>query len=93
MATLTAITSCAATECAFNNDGCTAGAITVGGTGSEAKCTTMLTLDARGGLPVADGRVGACQRIECVFNKDLMCTSPTIAIDGDTANCTSYRPA
>lgn len=92
MQTLTEITSCAVTECAFNHDGCRAGAITVGGAGAQASCVTMLTLDARGGLPVADARVGACKRIECVFNKDLMCTSPTIAIDGDTANCTSYRP-
>lgn len=94
MAELTAITSCAATQCSFNNDSaCTAGAITVGGDGPNASCTTLLTLDARGGLPVADARVGACKRIECVFNKDLMCASPSIAIAGDTANCTSYRAA
>lgn len=94
MTTLTAITSCAAASCAFNDSGdCAAGAITVGGSGAEASCTTMLSLDARGGLPVAAGKVGACQRIECVFNKDLMCTSATIALDGDTANCTSYRAA
>lgn len=94
MTTLTAVTACTATACAFNEDrSCTAGAITVGGAGTDAVCTTLMTLDARGGLPVADARVGACKRIECVFNKDLMCASPTIALDGDTASCTSYRAA
>ena len=61
MPTIAPIKSCNTTTCAFNNKGCTAFAITVDGTSA---CTTFITLDARGGLPTADGRVGACQRLE-----------------------------
>lgn len=93
MSTLTAVRSCSVTACAYNNSGCAAPAITVGGTGDTASCTTLITLDARGGLPVADGHVGACQRLECVHNSDLMCTAAAIAIAGDTADCTSYEVA
>ncbi|WP_367618796.1 DUF1540 domain-containing protein, partial [Kocuria sp.] len=39
MATLTAVSACTATGCAFNDNGCKAPAITVGGQGSEASCT------------------------------------------------------
>ena len=46
---------------------------------------------ARGGLPVAEGHVGACQRLECVHNTDLMCTADAIAIGADTATCLSYE--
>ena len=47
--------------------------------------------DARGGLPVAEGHVGACQRLECVHNKDLMCTAEAVTVGGDTAACTTYE--
>ena len=50
----------------------------------------LVQLDARGGLPVANGRVGACQRLECVHNKDLLCTAPAIDVAGDTAECASF---
>lgn len=90
MTTLTRIDTCAATSCAYNHDGCAAPAVTIGGNGVAASCTTFITLDARGGLPVASGQVGACQRLECTHNTDLMCTSATISLTGDTANCASY---
>ena len=86
MSTVTAIKSCATTACAFNNGGCTAFAITVDG---PSACTTFITLDARGGLPTADGRVGACQRLECAHNKDLLCSASGVTVvDGV---CTSYE--
>jgi len=88
MPTTAPIKSCSTTTCAFNNKGCTAFAITVDGTSA---CTTFITLDARGGLPTADGRVGACQRLECVHNTDLMCTADAVTIGADTATCLSYE--
>ncbi len=89
MSTVTAITSCATTSCAYNDSGCTAFAVTIEGT-DKATCATFVTLDARGGLPVADGHVGACQRLECVHNADLMCTAEGVDIS-DTATCLSYE--
>ena len=91
MSTVTAINSCATTACAYNRGGCTAFAITVGGDAAVAACSTFVSLDARGGLPVAEGHVGACQRLECVHNTDLMCTADAIAIGADTAACLSYE--
>ncbi|WP_342372669.1 DUF1540 domain-containing protein [Propioniciclava soli] len=89
MSTVTAIKSCAMMECAFNSDGCTAYAITVGGQ-KDASCVTFVTLDARGGLGTADAHVGACQRLECVHNADLMCTADSIGVSAD-ANCAQYE--
>ncbi|MBD2760958.1 DUF1540 domain-containing protein [Kocuria sp. cx-455] len=91
MATLTPVSTCAATACAYNDNGCTAPAITVGGSGSTASCTTFISLDARGGLPTANGQVGACQRLECKHNTDLLCTASSIEVTGDTANCATYE--
>ena len=86
MPTTAPIKSCSTTTCAFNNKGCTAFAITVDGTSA---CTTFITLDARGGLPTADGRVGACQRLECAHNKDqLSSASGVTEVEGV---CTSYE--
>ena len=75
MPAITPIKSCNTTTCAFNNNGCTAFAI---------------TLDARGGLPTADGRVGACQRLECAHNKDLLCTAAGVTVTDGV--CASYEP-
>ena len=91
MAAVAPISTCTATSCAFNNGGCTAFAITVGGDAATPACSTFITLDARGGLPVAEGHVGACQRLECVHNTDLMCTADAITIGADTATCQSYK--
>ena len=88
---VTKIASCATTSCAFNNGGCTAFAITVGGDSGAPACDTFISLDARGGLPVAEGHVGACQRLECVHNKDLMCTADAVTVGGDTASCQTYE--
>ena len=91
MSTVTAIKSCATTACAYNHGGCTSFAITVGGDAAAPACSTFVSLDARGGLPVAEGHVGACQRLECVHNTDLMCTADAVAIGSDTATCLSYE--
>ena len=91
MSALTAVTACTTTACAFNDNGCSAPAITVGGTGDTASCTTFISLDARGGLPTARGQVGACQRLECTHNTDLMCTNTSIEITGSTAQCSAYE--
>ena len=88
MMTLSLVASCATTACAFNNGGCTAGAINVGGS-NTATCTTFTELDARAGLETAGGQVGACKRLECVHNTDLLCTAGEIAV-GDAADCLSY---
>lgn len=90
MATLTAISSCEVTACAYNKGGCSAEAVTIAGESGGATCGTFVELDVRGGLPVAGGHVGACQRLECAHNSDLMCTAEAVTIGGDTANCLSY---
>lgn len=87
----TIIKSCATSTCAFNHNGCTAFAVTIGGTETKATCRTFIELDARGGLPTAHGMVGACQRLECVHNKDLMCTNEQIEVGGAEADCLAYE--
>lgn len=91
--TATLIASCGTTSCSYNNGGCTAPAATIIGESGRPTCGTFIALDARGGLPTAAGRVGACQRLECVHNTDLMCTAESITVGGDTATCESYAVA
>ena len=55
MSTATTIKSCSATGCAFNNNGCTALAITIAGHTNQPSCGTLVTLDARAGLETAAG--------------------------------------
>ncbi|MFN7242921.1 MAG: DUF1540 domain-containing protein [Dietzia cercidiphylli] len=96
MATLTGISNCTVTTCSFNADAdCTAPAITVAGSPDPAECGTFISLDVRGGLPTANAHVGACQRVECTHNKDLLCSaeSVTIGSGADTADCLTYSPA
>lgn len=91
MSTASLVQSCATTACAFNNGGCTALAINVGGA-EAAVCTTFIELDARAGLASPNGQVGACKRLECVHNSDLLCTAGAIDV-GDTAACLTYSVA
>lgn len=90
MSTASIVKSCTTTACAFNDGGCTALAITVGGT-AKASCTTFIALDARAGLSSPRGQVGACKRLECVHNADLLCTAAEVAIAGDEAECLTYE--
>lgn len=90
MSTAAPVQSCTTTECAFNDGTCRAFAITVGGAAGKARCTTFITLDARGGVPGTLRRVGACQRLECVHNADLMCTAEGIEVSAG-AECLTYQ--
>ncbi|WP_258236285.1 DUF1540 domain-containing protein [Nocardioides campestrisoli] len=88
---LAPVSTCTVTACSFNHDGCHAGAISVGGTDGSAACETFVALDARGGIPTAHGAVGACQRLECTHNRDLMCYAEGITVGGDSALCETYE--
>lgn len=90
MATLASVKSCTMTACSYNKNGCTAGAVTIGGSNGSATCGTFVELDARGGLPTAQGQVGACKRLECKHNTDLMCSLQAITVS-DTAMCELYE--
>lgn len=93
MSTVTDVSTCTINACAFNNDGCTAFAVTIAGTPDNASCGTFIELDAHGGLPSAQAQVGACQRTECVHNTDLMCAidAITVGASGSTAGCLMYE--
>lgn len=90
MPTATPVVSCTCTDCAFNDSGCTAIAVTVGGVTGKPACATIARLDARAGLSSAAGRVGACHRIECIHNDKLLCTAKEVTIS-DAAACTAYQ--
>lgn len=93
MSTAPAVTACSVSSCAFNKDGCSAVAVTIG-SGTEASCGTFIALDARGGLPTAAATVGACQRANCKFNSDLLCTADgiTVGVNGSsTADCLTFE--
>lgn len=91
MSTATAVKSCTVSACAYNDSGCTAFAVTIGGAAGAPACGTFVKLDARGGIEGAQGVVGACQRLECVHNDDLMCAADAIEVGGDTAACLVYE--
>lgn len=90
MRTLPIISTCAATTCSFNQNGCTAGPITVGG--DTASCQSITRLDARADAG-ENGTVGICQRMECVHNSGLRCTAEAVTMGADTATCESYTVA
>ena len=81
---VTKISTCTTTSCAFNNGGCTV-AMTMG----ERGCATFAKLDARRSV-AANGLVGACQRLECVHNSDLVCTAASIDVTADAA-CAAFE--
>jgi hypothetical protein len=85
----TAVRSCATTACSFNDNGCNALAITIAGSESKASCGTFVQLDARRPVSAEASSVGACQRLECSHNTDLMCTAEGIEVT-DTATCATY---
>jgi len=91
MSTTASISTCATTSCAFNENGCHAFAVTIGGSQGSASCGTFVTVDVRGGASGNSGQVGACQRLECAHNTDLMCTADAITVGGDNALCETYE--
>lgn len=92
MSTASLVKSCSAATCAFNDGGCTAYAITVGGASGKANCVTYVALDARAAVSSENGQVGTCHRLECVHNADLLCTAGAITVS-DTADCQTYAVA
>lgn len=92
---LPVVSECTVTGCSYNhNDGCHAGAITVGASGSDAVCTTFIPLGVKGGLEKVAAHVGACQRTDCMHNAALECRAGAVQVgDGrDVADCLTYRP-
>lgn len=91
--TMTAdVHDCTVSACSFNDHGCHAEAITVGGTGDHGACATFITLDTRGGLPTATPHVGACQRTDCSHNSNLMCSAEAVSVgwgEGE-ADCLTF---
>ena len=59
----------------------------------KAGCATFLRSDDKGGVDVV-AQVGACQRLDCVHNKELECHAPYIRVGAatDDADCLSYQP-
>ena len=53
--------------------------------------TTFATVDLRAGMADAEGQVGACKRLDCAHNEDLMCGLADITVTGDAALCGSYE--
>lgn len=88
---MTTVKTCSSTACSFNNDGCTAPAITVSGDRSAA-CGTFVTLDLRRPVAAAPATVGTCKHLECVHNQDLLCTADAIDVRDD-ATCATYTVA
>jgi hypothetical protein len=89
------VSECTVTGCSYNDhSACKAFAITVGGTGTDAACTTFIPLTAKGGLGRVVSQVGACQRADCVHNASLECTASSVRVGAgaDTADCLTYQP-
>jgi hypothetical protein len=89
----THVADCSVTRCSFNDhEGCTAHAITVGGTEDHASCATFIDTGTHGGLPKVLADVGACQRSECAHNDHLMCNAPEVHVGPgpDNADCLTY---
>ena len=92
---MASITECSAVGCSYNDhSGCSAFAVTIGGSGASAECATFIPLSAKGGLSKVVGHVGACQRADCVHNESLECsaTSVRIGAGSDTADCLTFQP-
>lgn len=89
MTAMATVSKCATTSCSFNHDGCNAFAMTMGGKG----CVTFVELNTRGGLDHGTAQVGACQRTDCKFNKNLECAADSVNIGASTAECLTFERA
>ena len=83
------VEQCAETSCAFNQNGCNALAMTMGQHG----CVTFLELTTRPSLTAVQAGVGACQRLDCTFNKGLECSANVITVGAADANCLTFQAA
>ncbi|MEJ6019974.1 DUF1540 domain-containing protein [Corynebacterium sp. H113] len=88
----TTVSACTASDCSFNNGGCTALAITIIDTKAPT-CGTFVNLDARGKAGDADSKVAVCHRLDCVHNSELTCSNETVEITGADAQCANYESA
>ncbi|GLY13595.1 DUF1540 domain-containing protein [Kineosporia rhizophila] len=97
MTTMPAVSECSVDGCGYNHDGCHAFAITVAGNNGSADCGTFIPLARKGGLDKVVAQVGACQRTDCTFNKDLECSASDVRVGAGSgsagANCLTYQPA
>lgn len=85
------VQDCTVSSCSYNDSGCHAGAITIGG--DHAHCGTFVEISFRGGMD-RPGMVGACHRSECRHNEKLECTAPSVSVGAgqDVADCLTYEP-
>ncbi len=93
LAELPQVSECSVSGCSYNDhSSCHAGAVTIGGQGSDAQCATFIPLGVKGGLDTVLASVGACQRAECAHNEALECTASSVRIGSgtDTADCLTY---
>lgn len=79
------LTTCSVTSCAFNHNGCSAPAITMGNT-----CNTFSVLDVIAGREGVDTAVATCSRTECKHNDKLICVADVVSVGGDVAACESF---
>lgn len=87
-----AVSECTVAGCSYNHDGCTADAITIADRNSDAACVTFISLDMIGGTKQPEAHVGACQRIECMFNDHLLCGADSVRV-GNDAECLTFATA
>ncbi len=85
------VADCTASSCAYNHDGCHAGAVTIAS--GDGDCATFFSTGISGGLPTVMATVGACQRTACVFNEQAACTASEVHIGSgtDTAHCLTFQ--
>ncbi len=87
------ISSCNATQCAYNMGGlCHALAITIGD-GQTPQCDTFCSSSISGGDSDVVGCVGACKVASCVHNMSLECQAPGISVGtmGSEIDCLTFR--
>ncbi len=89
------VSTCTVAGCSYNHDGCHAGAITVGGSGTDASCATFIPLTVKGGLDTVIAHVGACQRADCQHNVGLECSAESVRVGPghDAADGLTYQAA
>ncbi|GAB2989952.1 MAG TPA: DUF1540 domain-containing protein [Actinotalea caeni] len=95
LAELPQVSECTVAGCSYNDHShCHAGAVTISGEGSEARCATFIPLNVKGGLDTVLASVGACQRADCVHNEHLTCTATAVRVGAgaDLADCLTYQP-
>ncbi|WP_213455046.1 DUF1540 domain-containing protein [Rhizomonospora bruguierae] len=88
------VADCSATACGYNQGGCRAFAITIGGPRQSPACGTFVAATDKGGQDTNVAQVGACRRAECRHNVDLECHASQITVGPDKgrADCRTFEP-